>query len=332
MSWTDVVVRYAVFVLVTVAGVALLWAAFVAFPGSLAQLLGVVLFAGLVPLVLRFASSAARSAAAPYNVAEVSVTGPIRRSGGGSGPLSAAPTGTTADAVVDQVERADADGSVEALLVRLNTPGGEIIPSEDIKLAVERFEGPVVAQVVDTCASGGYEVASGCDEVWAREGSVVGSIGVIGSRVNASELADDLGISYEQFTAGKYKDAGTPLKELEPDERAYLQDIVDGYYDQFVEGIAERREIDPAEIRDTEARIYLGRRAHDLGLVDELGTRRDIEDRLSQLLGEQPVVESFEPRRPLPTRLRTGARQLAYAFGAGLTGTVRQDGDRFRFR
>jgi len=110
--------------------------------------------------------------------------------------------GAEADEIVDQIERADEDSGVRALLLKLNTPGGEIVPSEDIRIAAERFDGPTIAYATDVCASGGYDIAAGCDELWAREGSIVGSIGVIGSRVNAADLADRLGLSYERLAAG----------------------------------------------------------------------------------------------------------------------------------
>ena len=331
MGWLNTIVRYALGLVLAAVGIAAAWVAFVAYPASGAELAGVILVVVLAPVVLKVASNIARSVATPYNVAEVGVTGPITREANTS-PLSAAPMATAADAIVEQIDRADADGSVDALLVRLNTPGGEIVPSEDIKLAVERFEGPTVAYVTDTCASGGYEIASGCDEIWARDGSIVGSIGVIGSRVNAADLADRLGVTYEQLTAGEYKDAGTPLKEFEEHEREYLQGIVDDYYDQFVESVAQRRDLEPEAVRDTEARVYLGSRAHDLGLVDELGTRRDVEDRLTELLDRPPAVEQFQPQRGLPVRLGASAQRVAYALGAGLTATFREEGNRFRFR
>jgi len=325
------VVRFSLFLALAVAGVALAVGTLVVYPTSALELVGILLVVLLAPFVFRVAASIARSVATPYNVAEVGVTGAISRDGG-SGPLPTSPTGVGADAIVDQIDRADADGGVEALLVRLNTPGGEIVPSEDIKLAIERFDGPAVAYVTDTCASGGYEIASGCDEIWAREGSIVGSIGVVGSRVNLADLADRVGVSYEQFTAGEFKDAGTPLKRLEDDERAYLQGIVDDYYDQFVENVADRRDIDAESLRETEARVYLGDRAHEMGLVDDLGTRREVEERLSALLGTEPTVEEFAPKRSLSARMRAGAHGIAYAFGAGVTATLRGDGGGFRFR
>jgi protease-4 len=331
MGVLNTVVRFGVFLVVAAAGIAVAVGGFVVFPSSPLELAGVLVVLLLAPVVVRVAAGIARSVATTYNVAEVGVTGPITRETSTSA-LSAAPMGASADRLVEQIERADADGSVDALLVRLNTPGGEIVPSEDIKLAIERFDGPAVAYVTDTCASGGYEIASGCDEIWAREGSIVGSIGVIGSRVNLSELADRVGVSYERLAAGEYKDAGAPLKQVEDEEREYLQGIVDDYYDQFVENVAARRDLDAAEIRDTEARVYLGSRAHEIGLVDELGTRREVDDRLSELLDGEPAVEEFAPQRGLSGRLRAGAQQAAYAFGAGLTATIREEGNRFRFR
>ncbi|WP_136715896.1 signal peptide peptidase SppA [Halorientalis salina] len=307
------------------------WVLFVRLPTDLTHLFGIVLFISAVPLAVRVGGSLAESVVPGYNVAEVAVEGPITRSAGGG--VVSTPTGADADDIVDQLERADDDGNVDALVVKLNTPGGEIVPSEDIRLAAERFDGPTIAYATDVCASGGYDIASGCDELWAREGSIVGSIGVIGSRVNVSDLADRLGVDYEQFTAGEYKDAGVPLKELDEDERAYLQGIVDDYYDSFVDTVAEGRGLDAETIRDTEARIYLGGEAAEIGLVDELGTRRDIEQRLEDELGETVSVEEFEPVGGLRDRLRGGAQAVAYALGAGVAGTVEgTDGFDFRLR
>ncbi|WP_432508528.1 signal peptide peptidase SppA [Halorubrum ezzemoulense] len=260
-----------------------------------------------------------------YNAAKVTVSGPIRRSQGRPSPLSG-PGGATADDVVEQIEAADDDEDVEALLVELNTPGGEVVPSDDIRRAAAAFDGPTVAYATDTCASGGYWIASGCDELWARDASLVGSIGVVGSRPNAKGLADKLGISYEQFTAGEYKDAGVPLKEIEEEEREYLQGIIDGYYGQFVETVSEGRDMDPEEIRETEARVYLGDDAAEIGLVDELGTEDDVEDRLAELIGAEPEVREFTPERGLAERLGIGAERVAFAAGSGVADAFVDDG------
>ncbi|ADD06171.1 signal peptide peptidase SppA [Natrialba magadii ATCC 43099] len=306
---------------------------FVFYPDSLTDLFGLVIALVVILLGIKVISGIASSMFASYNVAEVAVEGPITRDGGGGGPLPSRPQSTPADDIVEQIDRADEDENVDALLLKLNTPGGEVVPSDDIRLAAERFDGPTVAYTNDVCASGGYWIASGCDALWARDGSIVGSIGVIGSRVNASDLAEKVGLSYERFAAGEFKDAGTPLKELEEDERAYLQGLIDDYYETFVDRVSDGRDMDPEFVRDTEARIYLGEEAHELGLVDELGTRRDLEDELTdQLETDEVVIEEFEPQRPLMARLGTGAQQVAYAFGAGIAGLGADREFRLRLR
>jgi protease-4 len=306
------------------------WVVFVVYPADLVQLLGLLVAIGFALGVARLAGRVAASVLPDYNVAEVAIEGPITRDGGGG--LASRSMGADADDLVEQIEAADADRGADALLVKLNTPGGEIVPSQDIRNAVEGFDGPTVAYATDLCASGGYDIASGCDEFWAREGSIVGSIGVIGSRVTAGELADRLGIEYESLTAGEYKDAGVPFEDLEDDERAYLQRIVDDYYDQFVESVVERRDLDTDAVRDTEAKVYLGESAAELDLVDELGTREAVEDRLADRLGESVEIERFEPRRGLSDRIQVGAQRVAFAGAAGIAGTLRGDIDGVAFR
>jgi len=330
MADADSVVRLGIVLLGTLAAVVVGALVFVVFPTSLTDLLGVLLVLVTALLGARFATNAAGSLAPSHNVAEVAVEGPITRDG--SGGIASRATGPGADDIVEQIERADDDRGAEALLMKLNTPGGQIVPSEDIRLAAEAFDGPTIAYATDVCASGGYDIAAGCDELWAREGSIVGSIGVIGSRVNASDLADRMGVSYEQLTAGEYKDAGTPLKEFEEHEREYLQGLIDDYYDQFVETVAEGRGLDEAAVRDTEARVFLGTEAHERGLVDDIGTREDVEDRLEARLGEPVTVTEFEPQRGFMSRVRGGARAVAFALGAGITSAFEGDVDGFSFR
>ncbi|WP_415383255.1 signal peptide peptidase SppA [Halosimplex sp. TS25] len=316
--------------LVGAVGFVVAWYAFVRYPGSILDLAGVLVVAVVTLVALWIGSRLAGSLVTSYTVAEVAVEGPIARESKRGVPGS--PVGASADDVVEQIERADADPDAQALLVKLNTPGGEIVPSEDIRLAAESFDGPTVGYATDVCASGGYDIATGCDEVWVREGTLVGSIGVIGSRVNASELADRLGLSYEGFTAGEYKDAGTPLKELDPREREYLQGLVDDYYDQFVDTVVEGRDVDREVVEDTEARVFLGPDALERGLVDHLGTREEVEASLADRLDDSVVVREFEPVRPLRERVRIGAQQATYAFGAGLAGALDGDADGVRFR
>ena len=306
------------------------WTLFVELPTSGAELLGVVLVLAAVVGALRVGGSIGRSVFPTYNAAEVAVEGPITRDGGGGGPIPS-PGSPGADDVVELIERAD-DDDAEALVLKLNTPGGAVVPSDDIRLAAKAFDGPTLAYATDVCASGGYWIASGCDELWAREGSVVGSIGVRGSRVTAADSLEKAGLEYEQLTAGEYKEAGVPFSDLEEHEREYLQGIVDDYYDQFVETVAEGRGTDAESLRETEAKVFLGETAAEMGLVDHLGTREDVEARLDELLDTEAELEELEPARGVADRLRGGAEGIAYAFGAGIAARFSDPGGEFRFR
>jgi protease-4 len=306
------------------------WLLFVEAPADTAELVGVLLVIATTILGLRFGSTIAGNVFPTYNVAEVSVEGPITRDGGGFPPGTPGVPG--ADEIVDLIEQADDDENADALLVRLNTPGGAVVPSDDIRRAAERFDGPTVAYATDTCASGGYWIASGCDELWSREGSIVGSIGVRGSRMTASELLDKTGLEYEQFTAGEYKEAGTPFTEIDEDEREYLQGLIDDYYDQFVETVAEGRRMDADAIRETEAKVFLGEEAHEMGLVDEIGTHEDVEDRIEHLLDEEVETRELEPSHGVAERLRGGAERVAFAVGAGVASRFADENGEFRFR
>jgi protease-4 len=331
MNGLRTVARLGIGLLAAAVAAAVGWALFVAFPASTVELVGVLLVVATAYVGLRVGGNVARSLLPGYNVAEVGVEGPITRDGGGGMPLS--PPGTPgADDVVDLIEQADADDNAEALLLRLNTPGGQVVPSDDIRLAAEEFDGPTVAYATDVCASGGYWIASGCDELWAREGSIVGSIGVRGSRMTASELLEKAGLEYEQFTAGEYKEAGVPFEDLDDDERAYLQGLIDDYYEQFVETVAEGREMDEKAIRETEAKVYLGEAARDIGLVDSIGSRDDVEARLEEVLETSVETTELEPSTPLAERIRGGAERVAYAAGAGVASRFADVDDGFRFQ
>jgi protease-4 len=293
------------------------WYGFVIYPSSIAELGGVILVVLAIVAGVQLGGRVAGTLLPDYNVAEVAVEGPITRDSGGFG-VPSGPTSPDADDLVEQIERADADRHAEALILKLNTPGGEIVPSDDIRNAVVDFDGPTVAFATDTCASGGMWIASGCDERWAREGSIVGSIGVRYGSFRVPEFLESHGIEYEGISAGDYKESLSAFTELKDDEREYIRGLVDTWYDHFVERMAAGTDMDAHTVRDTEAKVYLGEDAVEMGMVDGLGTRDDVEERLADRLGEAVEVAEFQPSAGLRARIGTGAARVAFALGAGV--------------
>ncbi|SDJ79247.1 protease-4 [Halovenus aranensis] len=301
-------------------GIGLVWAVpeFTALGLLDTLLVTVVAVGGLV-----FAGRLAGEIFPGYNVAEVEVDDVITRDGDGGGPLPVGGGAASADDIVDQIEKADEDGNAEALIVKLNTPGGAVVPSEDIRRAAEEFDGPTVAYAEDMAASGGYWIASGCDEFHAREASIVGSIGVVGSQLGRTGLAEKAGLDYRRFVAGEYKDSPSVWRELEDREVEYFQGLLDDWYDAFVETVVDGRGLDEEFVRDTEARIYIGEEAAENGLVDTCGPREEMEDRLAETLGVDGIeVETFEPDKGVTDRIGAGARSVARAFGAGVASVI----------
>jgi protease-4 len=230
--------------------------------------------------------------------------------------------GVDAAAAVEAVEEADAEDDHDALFVHLNTQGGAVGPSEDIRRAVDEFDGPVVGYAEDTCASGGYLIATACDYVVAHPDALVGSIGVILPHMDLSELASEHGVDYEAFTTGEYKDTGHPLKPVDDGDKAYLQSIVDANYERFVNRVAESRSLSPTEVRNLEARVFPADEAETRGLVDRVGTAEDAKEALANVLEREPDSLSgteTQPGSSGPLDIGAQAQRVAYAFGAGLS-------------
>ncbi|MFB6312126.1 MAG: signal peptide peptidase SppA [Salinirussus sp.] len=323
--------RIALVLVVAVIAAATGWFLFVDYPASLTDLLGMLVAVMVVAGGLQLGSRLSSRVFPSYTVAEVAVEGPITRDSGSSG-IPRGPMTPGTDDIVEQIDAADADRAVEALLLKLNTPGGEVVPSEDIRRAAEEFDGPTIAYTQDLCASGGMWIASGCDEFWAREGSIVGSVGVIFAQFRVDELLDRLGVDYEGITSGEYKDALSPFRPMEDEHREYAQALSDAWYEQFVERVAQGTGMSEDAVRETEARIYLGMEAQELGMVDSLGDREVIEEQLEDEIDGPVRVEEFSPKGGLAERLRSGAADIAFALGAGFASRFGGEADGLRMR
>lgn len=223
----------------------------------------------------------------------------------------------TVSRVRDELDLAESKGDIAAILLRIDSPGGSPTASDAVFRQLVRFKQehgvPVHAQLMATAASGGYYVAMASDRLIASPTSITGSIGVIMLGVNLSGLMDKIGVDNQTITSGPYKDAGSFLRPMRPEERAQLQTVVDDLYARFLTVVqAGRPALDEARLRElADGRIYSAPQALRLGLVDEIGDLEDTIEALRRQLGAEEVrVVSYHRRREGPSNIysRTAVR------------------------
>jgi protease-4 len=199
---------------------------------------------------------------------------------------------------------------VKAIVIRLNTPGGAVVPSqemyEEIRKVKSRTHKPIVASLDSVAASGGFYVASACDEIVSNPGSVTGSIGVILQWMNVKDLVAWAKLKPETIYSGTMKDAGDPMKDLTDAERAYLQRMTDQLHAQFIRAVAEGRkgkmsEADVARIAD--GRVFVGEEALQLKLVDQIGNLDDAVNVAARMAGIHGRPGVIYPRKHRPNLL-----------------------------
>ena len=299
-----------------------------------------VIFGGLFLVLFGFlvlAWSAVRSTTTSGLDAELSTsTGPRVGVVELKGTVGGGERGIDADKVVKLLRKYDRDDDVRAVVVRIDSPGGEVAPSQEIYSALRnlRKKKKVVASLGNLAASGGYYIAAAADQIYASPGTLTGSIGVIWTHFNVRGLLEAVKIEETTIKAGKYKDTLSPYRPLNELDREELQAISEDTYGQFIRDVAEGRGLKEEEVRKlAEGRIYTGRRAKDLRLVDELGGFQDAVAKAWQLAGQ-----SGEPRMQMPPRdmvlslrdLMRGAFQGAAAgVGEGVRGTAQGGGLQF---
>ncbi len=264
---------------------------------------GVVLGVALLSIIMAAAIGARNGAPGAYGagaeaVGIVTIEGMIV----GSAPAGPFASNASADDIVERLDMAREDDSIKAVVLRMNSPGGSAAASQEIADAVMRLRESgkiVVVSMSDVAASGAYWIACRADTIVANPATITGSIGVILETVQVQELYGKLGISNEVFKSGPHKDMGSPTRPVTEQERAIFQGMVDDIYHQFVDVVAQGRDLSRERVLQlADGRIYTGRQAEGLGLVDELGGLRDavrIAADLAGIKGEPRVVEIGAP-------------------------------------
>jgi protease-4 len=202
---------------------------------------------------------------------------------------------TGGDDVVRMIEAITEDEDDWAgVILELDTPGGSVLASEEITDALKRLKDetklPVVAWMRGTAASAGYYISAPTDRIVAAPSTFTGSIGVILQYYVVDELAREIGVEAVTIKSGKLKDIGNPLRKATDEERAVFQSIIDEAYGTFVDVVAKGRDLPEDEVRTlADGRIYTGTQAKELGLVDDLGLRREAYDALAKLIDRKGV-------------------------------------------
>jgi protease-4 len=215
-----------------------------------------------------------------------------------------------AKSVVDEIKGYVKDATVRAIVLRVDSPGGGVVPSQEIYEQVKKAKTvkKVVVSMGSVAASGGYYISAPADRIIANQGTITGSIGVIMVVPNLKGLLDKVGIKTEVVKSGKNKDLASVFRGIGPEERAIIQGVMDDVHEQFIEAVSEGRKLPIEKTRAiADGRIFSGRQAINVGLVDEVG---DLEyavksaAKLAGIEGEPEVVSKAE--KGLLSRLLEG--------------------------
>ncbi|MCS6292240.1 MAG: signal peptide peptidase SppA [Nitrospira sp.] len=212
-----------------------------------------------------------------------------------------------AQETLGELKKFSENPSVKAIVLRIDSPGGGVVPSQEIYDAVRRVRTKsnkaVIASMGSVAASGGYYIAAATDRIVANPGTLTGSIGVIMEMANVEGLLQKIGVEGVVVKSGKYKDVGSPLRKMSDEERGLLQMVMDDVHKQFIEAVAEGRSLEVPEVQAlADGRIFTGRQAKAAKLVDELGNLDDAIQLAADVVGIEGEPKVIEQRRRFSIR------------------------------
>jgi protease IV len=196
---------------------------------------------------------------------------------------------------------------VKAIVVRIDSPGGGVVPSQEIHDAVKRIRDKqnklVIASMGTVAASGGYYIAAATDRIVANPGTLTGSIGVIMEMANVEGLMKKIGVESVVIKSGAHKDLGSPFRAMNLEDRTILQNVMDDVHSQFIEAVAAGRSLEIKDVRAlADGRIFTGRQAKAAKLVDELGDLNDAIKLAADMAGLEGEPRVVEPRKRFTIR------------------------------
>jgi protease-4 len=209
---------------------------------------------------------------------------------------------TQSSGVIEELQQYLADDGVKAIILRVDSPGGGVGPSQEIYREIMRIKSSskkkVVTSMGSVAASGGYYIASASDLIVANPGTITGSIGVIMQFSNFEDLLKKIGVKGVVLKSGEHKDIGSPFREMTPEEKRIMQEVLDNVHQQFIQAVADGRKLDRSKVAQiADGRILTGEQAKNLGLVDQLGNLQDTIDITAKLAGIVGKPNILYPKR-----------------------------------
>jgi len=228
--------------------------------------------------------------------------------------------------IVEQIEKADKNDDIKAILLMINSPGGTPVATDEIAQALKDANKITIAVIRETGASGAYWIATATDKIFANRMSITGSIGVTASRLEYWGILKDYNVTYRKLTAGRLKDAGTPFREMTLEEQQLFQTLLNDLDDEFIKAVAENRNLSEQKVRELATGfVYLGSQAKELGLIDELGGKKEALKYLEQTLNITAEPVEYGETKGFFEKLSGLTAQNFYQIGKGIGSSFSTD-------
>jgi len=220
---------------------------------------------------------------------------------------------------VELIEKADKNPNIRAVILEINSPGGSAVASEEIANAVKKTNKTTVAWIREVGASGAYWIASSADYIVANRVSITGSIGVIASYLEFPGLLEEYNITYRRLVAGKYKDIGSPFKEMTDEEKGIFQQNLDVIRDYFVSEVAKNRKMSKKDVdKIANGLFYLGVQAKELSLIDEIGGKDEVISYIEEREDITAEVVEYKKEKTLLDILSNVFGRQSFLVGKGI--------------
>ncbi|HOO46378.1 MAG TPA: signal peptide peptidase SppA [Deltaproteobacteria bacterium] len=216
---------------------------------------------------------------------------------------------------LDTIREFEEDAGIKAVIVRIDSPGGRVGPSQEVYEALLRLKEfkPVIASMASIGASGAYYIACAADTIYAMPGTMTGSIGVILEFVDVTEGLEKLGVIAHSITGGTLKDAGTPFRHMSEKERSYFEALAKDVHEQFMEAVSLSRNLPEDKVIEyADGRVYTGRQALAIGLIDKLGGLDQAIEEAKERAGIEEKPRIIRPEQP--SGILQGLKQLMQTY------------------